>query len=139
MAYRGEENPTVQSAPTRARTGPERSIAALPDFVRIPSLTGEEGEAQYFLAGKLRALGAAVDLQNLTSRRMFAAFPHIAQYPTHWQHDLILPYEDLPTYAALQASGLEDVLNYDDRPNVVGVLTGRAAAARSSSTATPTR
>ena len=52
------------------------------------------------------------------------SFPHIAQYPTHWQHDLILPYEQLPTYGALRESGLETVLNYRGRPNVVGVFKG---------------
>ena len=61
---------------------------------------------------------------------MFAAFPHIAQYPTHWQHDLILPYADLPTDEALNASGLEGVLNYKGRPNVVGVFKGTAEGAR---------
>ena len=56
---------------------------------------------------------------------LFARFPLIAQYPTHWQHDLILPYEELPTYEGLRASGLESVLNYRGRPNVVGeVLDG---------------
>ncbi|MBM3522672.1 MAG: M20/M25/M40 family metallo-hydrolase [Alphaproteobacteria bacterium] len=55
---------------------------------------------------------------------MFERFPDIAQYPTHWQHDLILPYEELPTHEALRASGLETVLNYKDRPNVVGVIKG---------------
>ena len=124
MAYRGEENRVLQSAIELAQAGHERSVAALAEFVRIPSLTGEEGEAQDFLAGKLRALGAAVDLTEPDVEAMFAAFPHIAQYPTHWQHDLILPYADLPTYEALNASGLEDVLNYKGRPNVVGVFKG---------------
>ncbi|MCC7272598.1 MAG: M20/M25/M40 family metallo-hydrolase, partial [Alphaproteobacteria bacterium] len=55
---------------------------------------------------------------------MFRRFPTVAQYPTHWRHDLILPYDRLPTHEALAASGLEDVLNYRDRPNVVGLFRG---------------
>jgi acetylornithine deacetylase len=101
-----------------------RSIAALADFVRIPSLTGEEGAGQAHVAGLLRGLGAEVDCTEPDVDAMFAAFPDIAQYPTHWQHDLILPYEELPTSAALRESGLAPVLNYRGRPNVVGVLRG---------------
>ena len=101
-----------------------RSIAALADFVRIPSLTGEEGAGQEHVAALLRGLGAEVDCTEPDIDAMFAAFPDIAQYPTHWQHDLILPYEELPTSAALRESGLAPVLNYRGRPNVVGVLKG---------------
>ena len=107
-----------------AAAGRGRSVAALADLVRVPSLTGEEGAAQQHLAQRLGAIGAEVDLTEPDVPAMFARFPAVAQYPTHWQHDLILPYDRLPTAAALTASGLEDVLNYRGRPNLVGILRG---------------
>lgn len=102
----------------------ERSIEMLRQFVRIPSLTGEEGEAQSFLAAALRNVDAEVDVTEPDIEALFKRFPEIAQYPTHWRHDLILPYEDLPTFQSLRESGLEKVLNYRDRPNVAGVFNG---------------
>lgn len=107
-----------------AAAGRGRSVAALADLVRVPSLTGEEGAAQQHLAQRLGAIGAEVDLTEPDVPAMFERFPAVAQYPTHWQHDLILPYDRLPTAAALTASGLEDVLNYRGRPNLVGILRG---------------
>ncbi|MBM3571011.1 MAG: M20/M25/M40 family metallo-hydrolase [Alphaproteobacteria bacterium] len=115
---------TADTALDLARRHHERSVQALADFVRVPSLTGEEGPAQAHLAERLRALGAAIDLTEPDVAAMFRAFPKVAQYPTHWQHDLILPYADLPTHQALKASGLESVLNYRERPNLVGVFGG---------------
>jgi acetylornithine deacetylase len=102
----------------------ERSVRALAEVVRIPSLTGEEGAAQDRVAGMLRATGAGVEMMEPDVERIFEAFPQVAQYPTHWQHDLILPYEELPTYRALKESALENVLNYRGRPNVVGRIEG---------------
>lgn len=107
-----------------ARENHAESISQLAALVRIPSLTGEESEAQQHIAGLLRGLDAATESLEPDTAAMFNCFPHIAQYPTHWQHDLILPYADLPTYEALRASGLEGVLNYIGRPNVVGTLHG---------------
>jgi acetylornithine deacetylase len=107
-----------------AEAGREESVARLAELVRVPSLTGEEGPAQACVAGLLRSLGAETALLEPDTAALFRRFPAIAQYPTHWRHDLILGYEDLPTYEALQASGLEDVLNYRGRPNVVGVFKG---------------
>lgn len=107
-----------------AAAGRERSVAALADLVRVPSLTGEEGAAQQHLAARLQAIGADIDLTEPDVAAMFERFPSVAQYPTHWQHDLILPYDRLPTAEALKASGLEDVLNYRGRPNLVGILRG---------------
>jgi acetylornithine deacetylase len=107
-----------------ARGSHTRSIAALRDVVRIRSLTGEEGNAQRHIAGLLRAIGAEATVAEPDVAAMFRKFPRIAQYPTHWQHDLILPYTELPTYEALTASGLQAVLNYTDRPNVTGVVRG---------------
>jgi acetylornithine deacetylase len=107
-----------------ARSGHARSVTQLGELVRIRSLTGEEGPAQTHIEAMLRRLGAEVTVVEPDVADMFRRFPHVAQYPTHWQHDLILPYEDLPTYEALQQSGLQSVLNYDGRPNVVGRFKG---------------
>ena len=107
-----------------ARENHAESIAQLTALVRIPSLTGEEGEAQRHVAELLSGLGAVTESLEPDIKALFERFPHIAQYPTHWQHDLVLPYVDLPTFEALQASGLEEVLNYTGRPNVVATLQG---------------
>lgn len=114
----------AQAARELAAAQAERSVAALRDLIQIPSLTGEEGRAQAHVAALLRAIGAEVQMLEPNVEAMFRRFPQVAQYPTHWQHDLILPYEDLPTFEALKRSGLEGVLNYKGRPNVVGVLKG---------------
>jgi acetylornithine deacetylase len=102
----------------------ERSIRVLRELVRIPSLTGEEGDAQKYLGTLLKKTGAAVTMEEPDVEAMFERFPYVAQYPTHWQHDLVLPYEELPTYEGLKSSGFESVLNYNGRPNVVGVFKG---------------
>jgi acetylornithine deacetylase len=115
---------TADRALALAAAGRARSVEALRELVRIPSLTGEEGEAQARVAAWLAELGAETHVAEPDVGACFERFPEIAQYPTHWQHDLILPYADLPTAAALRASGLEGVLNYRNRPNVVGVLRG---------------
>lgn len=115
---------TVEQALERAAAGSARSIEQLQALVRVPSLTGEEGDAQSYVAESLRAIGAEVTLAEPDIPAMFEHFPNIAQYPTHWQHDLILPYANLPTYQALRDSGLEQVLNYSGRPNVVGIVRG---------------
>jgi acetylornithine deacetylase len=113
-----------QEALALAAAGRAESVEALAALVRVPSLTGEEGQAQKHVAAKLKSLGAETSFLELDVAALFARFPTVAQYPTHWQHDLILPYAEFPTYEALKASGLENVLNYRDRPNVVGVFRG---------------
>ncbi|HJU20907.1 MAG TPA: M20/M25/M40 family metallo-hydrolase [Casimicrobiaceae bacterium] len=107
-----------------ARENRERSVDELRRLVRIPSPTGEEGEAQTHVAAMLRTLGAETIVEEPDIEALFARFPRVAQYPTHWQHDLILPYDDLPTFAQLRDSGLSGVLNYDGRPNVVAIFRG---------------
>jgi acetylornithine deacetylase len=102
----------------------ERSVESLRTLVRLPSSTGEEGAAQTHMAELLNGLGAHTEVLPLDIAALFERFPDVAQYPTHWQHDLILPYADLPTHEALIQSGLDDVLTYDDRPNVVGTFAG---------------
>ncbi len=103
-----------------ARANRERSLDTLRALVRIPSLTGEEQEAQDSVAKLLRDADAATELLGIDLAALFERFPAVAQYPTHWQHDLVLPYRELPTHEALKASGLEQVLGYEHRPNVVG-------------------
>ncbi len=130
------ENPdhwrrAASTALAEAESATEESVAALASLVRIPSLTGEEAAAQAHVAALLWSMGFAVDQAEPDLGRMFRRFPEIAQYPTHWQHDLILPYDELPTMAALEASGLQGVLNYRDRPNVVGRLAGSGGRGRS--------
>lgn len=115
---------SIDAALSLASSNHDRSVQMLADFVRIPSLTGEEGDAQAYLAAALREVGADVSVEEPDVEALFERFPEIAQYPTHWQHDLILPYQDLPTYRDLKESGLESVLNYKGRPNVVGVFKG---------------
>ena len=117
-------NAAIERAVALARNSEERSVEELRALVRIPSLTGEEGPAQQYMADKLQRLGAKTTIAEPDIAAMFERFPDVAQYPTHWQHDLILPYGDLPSYAALRESGLESVLNYRGRPNVVGVFAG---------------
>lgn len=115
---------TLTEALDRASSNRDRSVEALASLVRVPSLTGEEGDAQTHMAGLLNDLGAETESLEPDVAALFESFPMVAQYPTHWQHDLILPYADLPTHEALKKSGLEDVLNYRDRPNVVGTFRG---------------
>lgn len=114
----------AQAALDLAKSGGERSIDALADLIRIPSLTGEEGRAQKHVAALLQEIGAEVTVAEPDVEQLFHRFPGIAQYPTHWQHDLVLPYERLPTFQALLESGLADRLNYVNRPNVVAVVRG---------------
>ena len=116
--------PALETALAHAERNRERSIAVLAEIVRIPSLTGEEGAAQARMAELLGAAGGEVEAIEPDVRLIFEKFPNVAQYPTHWQHDLILPYEELPTYSALRESGLESVLNYRGRPNVVARFPG---------------
>jgi acetylornithine deacetylase len=100
------------------------SIDFLSQLIKIPSLTGEEGLAQSFLSDQASKLGMAVELSEPNLELTFQKYPESAQYPTHWQHDLILPYEELPSYDALVKSGKMDVLNYRGRPNLVATLKG---------------
>ncbi len=103
----------------------EELIELLRTLIKIPSLTGEEGEAQAFISRYLKDLGLKVDVWEPDIEENFRMFPESAQYPTHWQHDLILPYDRLPSYDDLMTSGKIEVLNYRNRPNVVGTLKGR--------------
>jgi len=104
---------------TKAKDNEKHNISLLQKLVRIPSRTGEEGNAQEFLAKYLKGLGLRVEMWEPDIRELFRKFPTNTQYPSHWQHDLILPYADRPTYRDLVTSGKMNVLNYKDRPNVI--------------------
>ncbi len=109
----------------------EKIIELLATLVKIPSLTGDELKAQEFVAAYLRDLGLKVALSEPDIKELFEKYPDVAQYPSHWLHDLILPYQDLPSYGDLVKSGKMDVLNYKNRPNVVGTWKGSSKAGRS--------
>jgi len=108
----------------RAEEKNVKALQLLADLVRIPSLTGEEFNAQRFVANHLQKLGLEVSSWEPDVKELFDKFPHVAQYPSHWQHDLILPYRILPTYEDLIASGKIDILNYARRPNVTAIWKG---------------
>ena len=101
-------------------------IDELKDFLRIPSLTGHEGEAQKFVKAQYEALGMEVDVFEPDVRELFEKYPEIAQFPTSWEPelDLIIETDDICTYEKWLNSGYADKLNYKDRPNVVGTLKG---------------
>ena len=102
----------------------EEITQLLTTLIRIPSLTGEEGEAQDFLAKQYRDMKLDVEVWEPDVEELFDKFPDVAQYPSHWKYDLVLPYHELPTYEDLLKSEFRDVLNYKDRPNVVGIWKG---------------
>jgi acetylornithine deacetylase len=99
-------------------------IELLTALIRIPSTTGEEREAQDFLAKQYRDMKLDVEVWEPDVEELFNKFPDVAQYPSHWEYDLVLPYHELPTYEDLLKSEFSDVLNYKDRPNVVGIWKG---------------
>jgi acetylornithine deacetylase len=115
----------------KAETKRAKAIEVLASLVKIPSLTGEELAAQEFVAQYLNDLGLNVDLWEPDVKELFEKYPDVAQYPSHWQHDLILPYHRLPRYEDLIQSGKIDVLNYQNRPNVVGLWKGSGKGGRS--------
>ncbi len=102
----------------------DKIVEWLATLVKIPSRTGEEGAAQEVVEKQYREMELEADVWEPDVEELFERFPEVAQYPSHWQHDLILPYQDLPNYEELVESNLLDVLNYKDRPNVVGTWKG---------------
>ena len=100
-------------------------VELLRKVIQIPSLTGEEGEAQEFLAKYLKGLGMQVDVWEPNIEEIFNKYPKVAQYPSHWKHDLILPYDDkFASYDKLVETGMMEILNYKNRPDVMGTLKG---------------
>ena len=101
-------------------------IGELKEFLRIPSLTGYEGEAQKFVKAQYEKLGLAVDVFEPDMQLLFEQYPDVAQYPTSWEPelDLVIPTKDICTYDQWKESGYADKLNYQGRPNVVGTWKG---------------
>ena len=101
-------------------------IDGFKDLVRIPSLTGEEKEAQLFMSREFERMGLSVDMWDPDIKELFDKFPAVAQYPSKWQpeFDLPLKFDDVCTYEQLMSSPLADDLTYKDRPNVTGLLKG---------------
>ncbi len=101
-------------------------IDELKDFLRIPSLTGYEGEAQKFVKAQYERLGMEVDVFEPDIKELFERYPEVAQFPTSWEPELelIINTPDICTYDIWQNSGYADKLNYVGRPNVVGTLKG---------------
>jgi len=83
------------------------------------------------VAGYLKKIGLPVDLWEPDIKELFERYPQVAQYPSHWLHDLILPYQDLPCYGNLLDSGKIEVLNYKNRPNVVATWRGTGRGGKS--------
>ena len=102
----------------------QKIIERFARLIQIPSITGEEGEAQAFVATQYEDMNLEVDVWEPDVEELFKMYPQVAQYPSHWKHDLILPYNNLPTYEDLLKSDLADVLNYKGRPNVVAIWRG---------------
>jgi acetylornithine deacetylase len=71
-------------------------VGFLQDLIRIPSVTGEEGPIQKFIAGRLKEMGLAVDVfePDLAALRKHPAFVEVSR-------------------------------GYEGRPNVVGILKGK--------------
>jgi acetylornithine deacetylase len=65
------------------------------DLIRHPQPDRRRSIRSAHIAGLLHALGADVTVAEPDVPAMFRRFPDVAQYPTHWQHDLILPYAEL--------------------------------------------
>lgn len=101
-------------------------ISTLRKLVQIPSLTGEEGEIQKYQERIFRKMGLEVDVWEPNIKELFDCYPEVAQYPSCWQPELDLPlrFPDQCNYKQLVESEYIKKLNYDGRPNVVGVLKG---------------
>lgn len=101
-------------------------IEELKDFLRIPNLTGHEGEAQKFVKAQYEALGLDIDVFEPDVRELFEKYPEIAQFPTSYEPelDLVISTPDICTYERWVGSGYADKLNYKGRPNVVGTWKG---------------
>lgn len=101
-------------------------ITFLQDLIRIPSLTGEEKEAQVFVADELKKQGYSVELFEPDVKELFDKYPEIAQIPSMWIPELDMPIftEDTLKYSQLMESEFDKLKTYKDRPNVIGKLPG---------------
>jgi len=103
------------------RRKPESSLFKELQTIWTPVFTGVTTSCEFI----------KVDVWEPDIKELFDKYPDVAQYPSHWQHDLILPYQNFPTYSNLVQSGKLNILNYKDRPNVVGTWKGLGGGGRS--------
>jgi len=101
-------------------------ISFLQKLLRIPSLTGEEKEAQVFVANELKAQGYTVEMFEPDVKELFDKYPQIAQIPSLWnpEYDMPLRTNDVFTYSQLMESKFDKIKTYKDRPNVIAKLPG---------------
>lgn len=104
----------------------DKILSDFKELVKIPTLTGEEKDGQTFMAAEFEKMGLKTDTWQPDIKELFDKYPEVAQYPSRWQpeFDLPLKFEDTCTYEQLMSSPYADILNYDERPNVVGCLKG---------------
>lgn len=104
----------------------ENFISFLQKLIRIPSLTGEEKEAQVFLADELKKQGYDVELFEPDVKELFEKYPQIAQIPSAWnpEYDMPLKTNDVFIYSQLMESKFDKIKTYKDRPNVIAKLSG---------------
>ena len=76
---------TLSEALDRASSNRDRSIEALASLVRVPSLTGEEGDAQTHVAGLLDDLGAETVSLEPDVAALFERFPMVAMGDAYWK------------------------------------------------------
>ncbi len=102
-------------------------LEELKTFLRIPNLTGYEGEAQKYMQAQYERFGMTVDVFEPDIRELFEKYPDVAQYPSSWEPELelVIPCPGgVCTYEQWLHSGYADKLNYIGRPNVVGTWKG---------------
>jgi len=101
-------------------------VSFLQKLLKVPSLTGEEKDAQVFVANELKAQGFSVEMFEPDVKELFDKYPQIAQIPSLWnpEYDMPLKTNDVFTYAQLMESKFDKNKSYKDRPNVVAKLPG---------------
>jgi len=95
-------------------------------LVKTESQTGNEYNAQQIVKKHLEKTGALVDMWDPDIKEIFEKYPDVAQFPTRFEpeYDLVLKVADKCTYEQLINSEYKDILNYKNRPNVVGTIKG---------------
>ena len=101
-------------------------ISFLQKLLKIPSLTGEEKDAQVFVSNTLKKQGFSVEMFEPDVKELFEKYPQIAQIPSSWipEYDMPLKTKDVFTYSQLMESKFDKVKTYKNRPNVVATLRG---------------
>ena len=101
-------------------------VSFLQKLLRIPSLTGEEKEAQVFVAKELKKQGYNVEMFEPDVKELFDKYPQVAQIPSAWnpEYDMPLRTSDVFTYPQLMESKFDKIKTYKNRPNVIAKLPG---------------